>query len=259
MRLPQALLVMFLTLFSAKGFALAMGFNGLFWQGGGYWNTVLQDNPASYWRFEETSGTTAANTAAAGYPGTYVASPTLQVAGPLSYGNYALTLNGTTQYITTTYQQTSVTAYSVEAWVKISSAVTSVIVQDRGTGAGQSITLAMTSGAPYIGLDTAGTLIKITSTSALSTGQWHHIVGTWAGTSGVAVSTAQFALYVDGSAVATTSSTTGAANAPLSGLGGTIIGYHQSWGQYCACSIDEVAVYTYQLSAAKVLAHYNAR
>lgn len=53
--------------------------------------TVLADTPAGYWRLDETSGTTAADSSGNARDGTYINAPTLSSAGA--------TLNGTTQRI----------------------------------------------------------------------------------------------------------------------------------------------------------------
>jgi hypothetical protein len=221
---------------------------------------VQADSPAAYWHLEEASGTSTSDFATGSYPGTFVNSPTLRASGALSNGTYGVTLNGTSQYITTGYVQTSVTAYTLECWIKTASTASMVMVSDRGSGAGISVTLAMSAGKPFVGIDSNSIIDKITySGSSIADGSWHHVVGTWAAASGTATSVSQLALYIDGIAVSTTASNSSSSTSPLTGLGGTVIGYHQAWGQYFDGSIDEVAIYTTQLSAGRIQAHYTAR
>ena len=116
-----------------------------------------------------------------------------------------------------------------------------------------------TGGYASIGVDSQSIWIGVTSTGSLSNNQWHHIVGTWAATSGTNVAPSQFNLYVDGLAVSTTNTSAGTVASPLTGLSGTMIGYYFMWGYYFSGSIDEVAIYTTKLTAAQVYTHYNAR
>src|SRR5437867_2919793 len=52
-----------------------------------------------YWRLDETTGTSAADKQGAA-TGTYTGGPTLGAAGSLADGNKAVTLNGSSQYVT---------------------------------------------------------------------------------------------------------------------------------------------------------------
>ena len=67
-----------------------------------------------------------------------------------------LIFNGVNNDLTTNYVQTAVTNYTIEAWMKTSNTtqVQEAIVQDRGTGAGNSLTLSVGGTYPGAGCRT---------------------------------------------------------------------------------------------------------
>jgi RHS repeat-associated protein len=172
----------------------------------------------------------------------------------------AASLDGSTGEIDTDYVQSPVSAYSVEAWVKTTDGGTrKAIVNDRGSGGGgQSLTLQLSGGKPYFELESNFLEIGVIGPTAINDGQPHHLVGTWSGTAGSAVAPSQFTLYVDGSAVSTTTVVNGSATAPVAGSGGTKIGRHEAWGTNLNGTVDEVAIYQGALTAAQVQAHHTA-
>jgi hypothetical protein len=174
--------------------------------------------------------------------------------------------------------QVGVSAYSIELWMRInisqltamgSSVQQIAVVNDRGsTGSGTSLTLAISTpsgGSPSpacVQYTVDGTFLidgVIQSTySTVSDGGWHHVVGTWNGTSGQSVVPGQFALYIDGHAVSVSATTlyASALTAPVTGSGYTVVGYSSAWGTYFPGSLSSIAIYTYALSAAQVYDHY---
>lgn len=173
-----------------------------------------------------------------------------------------ITFDGVDDYVNVPYTQTAVTAFTVSAWIKtVSPAIQLAIWNDRGNGAGLSLTFGMGTtggghgGAGKVGweVDSNAIDIGISSAATVNDGNWHHVVGTWAAASGNAVAVAQFSIYIDGAGpVATTNGTTGATNSPLTGLGNSYIGYHNPWATHWPGAIEEVAVWNVQLSTAQV-------
>ena len=94
----------------------------------------------------------------------------------------------------------------------------------------------------YIGTGGNG----LAHTQTLSDG-WHHVVGTWDGTTG----TNGMKLYIDGSLVGQRTSTQSS-----TGVSDTIRIARNS-STYYKGSIDEVKVYDKELSATEVLKNYN--
>ena len=89
---------------------------------------------------------------------------------------------------------------------------------------------------------------------------WHHVVGVWNGTDGVATNPSQLKIYVDGIEVSTTAVADSGPIAPLAGNpAGSLMagsGYYQS-GKQLIGSIDEIAHYNYTaLSPDQIMKHY---
>jgi hypothetical protein len=82
----------------------------------------------------------------------------------------------------------------------------------------------------------------ITSTTAINDGNWHHVVATRSGTSGL------MQLYVDGVLQVTGTGSTATRSAPVS----LHIGNLQSGNNYFSGSIDEVRIYNYVVSSTTV-------
>ena len=188
--------------------------------------------------------------------------------------NGGLYFDGTNDNLSTSYYQTSVTAYSIETWIKTSTTNTILgIVNDRGYdeaggGTGQSLTLSLggtyhggsNPGAGIVdyGVDSNSIYIGDYSTKTINDGYWHHIVGTWAGT-GTPVTPSQFSIYIDGDPVALTAVSTGPGpTPPLSGLSGygTKIAQHQPWNTYLQGTLDETRISTATLSAGWIKTEY---
>ena len=79
---------------------------------------VLSDGATGYWRLDETSGTTARNSASGGRDGRYVGKDVLDRPGK-SLDDRAVALDGTRDYVVIPSQRRyrDLTRWSVEAWV----------------------------------------------------------------------------------------------------------------------------------------------
>jgi hypothetical protein len=180
-----------------------------------------------------------------------------------------LDFDGSNDYLSTNYVQTGVTAYTIEAWLR--TATTSkllALVQDRGSGAGKSLTLSIGgtySGAPGSGLagdvaygvDSNSMYIGVNSTSTVNDNLWHHVAGTWTAPSGTAIAPAQFSLYIDGNPAATNTIQVSSTTSPLTGLSGTLIARHQAWSTYFPGQLDEVRISNSVRPEAWIKTEYN--
>lgn len=180
------------------------------------------------------------------------------VSGPF---NSAIRLDGVNDCVVTNYTQSNKTAYTISTWIKTTDAGDRrVIVQNRGSGSGKSLTLGMGRTGGLRGsagklswlVDSDNIDIGVSSVQSYNDGKWHHVVGTWAAPSGTAVATNQFKLYVDGQLVPTISSTTGSATSPVTGLGTTIIGCHQPWASALQADLDEISSWSKELSLSEI-------
>jgi PKD repeat protein len=185
--------------------------------------------------------------------------------------NGGLDFDGSNDYLTNaSYTQTSVTAYTIEAWIKTSTTSTQrVIVQDRGgtsgSGPGKSLTLSIgttypggpgAAGDVAYGCDSDNIYIGRYSTKTVNNNNWRHVVGVWSGSGTVTAS--QFSIYIDGNVATSTAVTVGTApTSPLTGYQGTTIGYHQAWNTYLPAQLDEVRISNIVRSANWIKTEYN--
>ena len=219
--------------------------------GGGspYNTTILADNPTAYWRLDEASGSSAADSKGSN-TGTYSAGVTKNQAGATADGDAAIDLNGTSGYISVPDASPLRLAdgpFSLEAWVNRPTLGQTFPgdqeqVFDKTDG-GYQINIA----SNVIYFDQAGIGSIAHATVAMGTG-WHHIVATKNG--------ASVHIYLDGvdvtSAVTNRTLTDGSAPLILGARRGTSSAFLDGF-------LDEVAIYKSALSPAQVAAHYAAR
>ncbi|MEW9534407.1 LamG-like jellyroll fold domain-containing protein [Microbispora sp. NPDC049125] len=224
-----------------------------------YSDAVLGDNPASYWRLGESSGTTAYD-----YSGFTDVSENAGVThgapgainGDADAGS---TFNGSATGFAVTQSRVPVTtSFTAEAWVKTTSTSGGKIVGYGGSATGNS-----SSYDRHVYMDNAGRIWfgvypggvrTVNSAPGFNDGQWHHVVASLSETAGMA-------LYVDGRKVGQAPGTTSAQ--VYSGYwrigGDNLNGWpNQPSSAYLNGDIDEVAIYPAALSYDKVLDHYVA-
>jgi PKD repeat protein len=215
------------------------------------------------WRLDETTGTTATDANGANDNGTYVSGATS--VAPLIGGetnSFARAFNGTSQYIDMSPTPFGTPSnFSVETWVRTSAAKASggyhFLVSDSSVDFNNGFSLVIdSSNRPIfvaarenvIGIVTRG---QATSATTVAPNTTHQLVGTYDGS--------RVRIYVDG---------VERANASFSGAAtwsssrdlriGRPISATSLAQRYLQGSIDEPALYTTALSAATVLAHYEA-
>jgi len=224
-----------------------------------YQGAVLTDSPYLLWRLQEKTGTTGADSTGHSHPGTFSNTPTLGQASPITGDPTDVAFGtGTNGYVTQTGSTTNTTTFSVEAWVKTTSTAGGRLIgfgdAAAGTASGSTdcqLYLAP-NGKVEFGLND-NTQVAIASASAVNNGAWHHVVGTYSPATGAK-------LYVDG---ALSASGTGATPTTFTGYWRAGAEDLTGWpsaptSRYLVGTIDEVAVYTTVLSAARVSAHYAA-
>ena len=239
-----------------------------------YQTAVLADNPFVYYRFGEAAGTTAIDSSANGFTGTYVAGPTLGVAGDGAGGasDNAVTFNGTSQYVvcpSTTAALafgTDLGSASYEFVFKTTSTASGYLLGTANTGSTTAINVIMNqnpggnttvAGAMRIYIrDSNGHSIEAAFTNATAfDGNYHHLVWTFnAGT---------LTAYLDGvvQAIGTPVIGTAAPTAFTAFSNPLALACYDSRGTYedfGAVTLDEAAVYPAALSAVRVTAHYDA-
>ncbi len=206
---------------------------------------VLADLPRGYWKLDEGTGNVA-DSSGHSHTGTANGSIIYSAAGVLGT---AITLNGTNAYISVPdhadFDLGDV--LTLEAWVKPGSFPDYMIVIDKGNTA-YRLTITPTG---RFRLEKPGTGIIASSTVPIPLDAgWHHIVATKNGST--------VKLYLDTLDVTgTVTNLTLGDNAIQMGIGAQLDGAPAA--KFLNGGLDEVAIYPTELSAARVLAHYQAR
>jgi hypothetical protein len=209
-------------------------------------STPPSDIVANYF-FNETSGTTAADSSGNGKNATLSGGATW-VAG---HAGNALSLNGSNAYGSLpTGIVSALNDFTVATWVKVDASTNWTRIFDFGTGTSTSMFLTPKAGSSGGGLRFAITTSgsggeQQLNAPALATGVWKHVAVTLSGTTGT--------LYVDGVQVASNISMT----LKPSSLGNTNLNYlgrSQYSDPYLQGSLDDFRIYNRALSASEIAA-----
>jgi concanavalin A-like lectin/glucanase superfamily protein len=213
-----------------------------------YASVIAADNPVSWWRLDEPSGTTAADQKGIN-PGTYHAGTTLSAASLLPMDSDAATaFDGVKGYVsmphTTSMDLTS--GFSLEVWIKPNAIPASGIFNSVMTKP-ESYSLQFNGPQLEFTIIQSGTRYRLKAPSgAIVAGNTYHVVATYDGTTR--------RLYVNGTQVSS-SALTGGASVTTSGL------YLGSWNgsqEFFNGTIDEPALYSTALTTTQVARHYQA-
>lgn len=216
-----------------------------------YGAAVYADDPDLFWRLGESSGVTAADSGRSGNQGTYRNGVTLGATGVLS-ANKSARFNGVDGFVASNAQFSNPTEFSTEAWFQTTTTRGGKIIGFGNSPAGNSSSYdrhvyMQNDGALVFGVYT-GKINVVTTPAKYNDGKWHHVVATQ--------SSNGMKLYVDSLLVGTDPQTQAAAYAGHWKVGGDV-----TWGSasnYLDGVIDEAAVYSYELAASRVAAHYGA-
>ena len=201
----------------------------------------------AYLKFDETSGTTAADATGNSWNGTLVNGP-LWATG--KSGN-AVDLDGTNDYVSLpTGVLSSCTTCTVAAWVNLDAVSTWMRIFDFGTGTSTYMFLTPKNGSKAKSALRSRTMARVNKslmgTSALATGGWHHVAVTLNGATGT--------LYVDGVQVGQNTAMT----LKPSDMGSTTqnwIGRSQfSADPYLNGKVDDFRIYSRALTASEIAA-----
>lgn len=213
-----------------------------------YFEEVMADGPAAYWRLGELSGTLAADETEGALHGSYLGGPSLGEAGAIGANSAVLFQKSLSQHVLIPDDDGTLSfgdAFSVELWFKrpAGSGGTLEALAGKGTG----------SWSLRIGTDDKvhfrkfGVADICTTTGTVTDSEWHHLVATKNG--------ATSKLYLDGADVTgtVTDQTVGdnTIAVTLARNGGNSTDYGDVY-------LDEAALYPYALSAARVAAHFSA-
>ncbi len=215
--------------------------------------TVLPSGTYAYWPLDTGTGTRAYDMSTTADDGTLQNAP--------SWGagivDQAVTLNGSSQYITTGTQLSGQNPFTTEIWFQSTSSSGGYLMGFGDNASGASATLDRLVYLRSDGKITFGTkpstIHSVTTASSYNDGSWHHVAASL-GAGGLL-------LYVDGVRQGTNTGTTTAG----SYSGYWRMGYDDLTGwpsaptsNYLAGTIDEARVYTRQLSDSEVTNDYTA-
>lgn len=241
-----------------------------------YASVVTADGATHYYHLGETSGTNADDQGSLGtIDGTYTGGFTLNQTGIPGYTatNGAVTLNGSSGYVALTTSSDFVpgtglgTGWSFEAWIfPTSSAQQAIVSNNSATQSGLLVQLVPGGTFAFtIDSDAAGCSGGGYGSTGLvgswTTSQWYHVVATTLGAGSTQLS--RMRLYVNGSQLIEVTSFTGGVQ-PCFGQQMTLGKRGPSSTLWFTGTLDEAAFYkdssggAGELSAAKVLSHYNA-
>ncbi len=213
---------------------------------------ILADNPVSYWRLNETSGTTATDAMGAN-DGTYVSGYTLNQGGATGDGDLAVLFDGSAGAGGVTVANSAslqITGdQTMEAWLYPTSFVQRRNPISKAYGGEGTITQEISGALNYYYGTGGGNTTPYTncgSGTALALNVWSHVV--------VVRSSTTISWYVNGVPTNTCANPYGAVTASTNALA---IGSGYTGWKYDG-RIDEVAIYNTALSAARVQAHYLA-
>lgn len=217
-----------------------------------YGKAVYADDPALYWRLNEASGATAADTSANGSNGVYAGGVSYRAASTVAEPPYGVGFNGSDAVVGSNDSFTNPANYSEEVWFKTTTSNGGKLIgfgdQRSGFSSNYDRHVYMeNSGQLTFGVWTGHTNTT-TSPRAYNDGKWHHAVATQSSTSGMK-------LYVDGALVGDHPQTQAQGYSGYWRIGGD-----SSWAAnpFFAGTLDEAAVYTSVLSPERVKAHYEA-
>ncbi|WP_167975071.1 DUF2341 domain-containing protein [Lentzea indica] len=219
-------------------------------------SAVWDSTNTSVWHLTEPVSTTTGNfkdsTSNVNHA-TYQGSP-----GLATNSDGGLTFNGTSNYLSTTTQQTNPQVFSVEAWVKTSTASGKPIVSYEGLQTGTATSLydrnlnIGTDGRAHFAVWDGSVARQVPGGTNLADGNWHFLVGTYSNVSDT------LSLYVDGALAGTAASLA----AEISNGWWRIGSYHASDNTfgvngYFPGTIDEVRVANVVRSAGWVTTNFN--
>lgn len=215
-----------------------------------YGAAVYSADPLLYWRLNETSGTTAADSSRNAVAGVFAGNPTLAQPGQVS-GGTAVKFGATGQTAATAINFGNPRQYSTEAWFKTTTTQGGVLVGfgNAATGlsanADRQVTM-LNDGRLRFSAGAAGTP-TVESAGSFNDGAWHHVVATQ--------NSKGMKLFVDQDLVGSNTQANPRDFAGYWRIGGDNAG-GASASNWFDGVLDEVAIYDRALLASEVTQHF---
>ena len=235
---------------------------------GGEPASLTSYSPIGWWRFEEGTGTSIADSSGNGHTATLTNGPTFSTDVPAAAAftnTYSVDFDGTDDYAAIADANdlsfgngSTDSAFSIMAWVKMDDA-TNFRIAAKSVSTNNREWLFTTDPNDKFSLtfydpDAANSILSRYDTALTSfEGQWIHVCGTYDGSG----NNSGLSLYLNGSPVATVEVTSGSYVAMSNTVADVTIGRWNVSG-YANGKIDEVAIIPSELSAAQITAIYNS-
>ncbi len=204
--------------------------------------TVQSLTPTGYWKFDDGSGTTAADSSGNGHPGTLVNSPTWTT-GELGGG---IALNGTSQYVTVPALNFSSNTVTITGWVKrngTQSDYTGIVFYRNGSGTASGISMRSSGVLAYHWNDNSSTY-SWASGLTVPDGVWTFVA--------LVITPSNATMYMQPVGAAMQSASNAVSNAARLFSGLTYIGEDSGGGRLFNGSLDDIRIYNTSLSAANI-------
>ena len=222
--------------------------------------TILADHPLAYYRLEETSGTTAANSASGAFPGLYIVNgsfPTLGLPG-ITTNCIGVSASQSPDYVAVGYypELNQPGPFSFEVWARPASVPTGGNYRCPignspafGTGTQSGWYVYQTPDVPSEFALVTPTGDIFIQTNHYVVNNWYHLAGTYDGTN--------MSFFVNGSLVGSQRASSYVANS-VNNAGACTLSIGQrgdGYGNFDG-NLDEAAFYTNALTAAQIQNHY---
>jgi hypothetical protein len=201
--------------------------------------------PVGYWKLDEKTGTTAADSSGNANTGTLTNGPTWTTG---KYGS-STNFDGSDDYIdlgSPTSFNFGSNNFTYAAWIRYTGSGTAarIIAQDDNSTNTRTIALDGSNHAIFQCRDASNNSMAATGTTTLNDSNWHYIVGVRNGTTG--------SIYVDGVLQAsTTNASVGSCDVSVSTkIGGRVVS--STPGLIFTGQIDDAKIYNYARSAAQI-------
>jgi len=198
--------------------------------------------PVAWYRFDDGSGTVAADSSGNGLVGTLANSPTWTT-GESGGG---LAFNGTSQYVTVPALNLNSNTVTMSGWIKrngTQSDYTGVVFYRNGTGTASGISLRSTGTLAYHWNDVSGTY-SWSSGLTVPNGVWTFVA--------LVITPSNATMYMQPAGSAMQSAVNAVANAAQAFSGVTCIGQDSGGSRFFNGSADDVRIYNASLSAAQI-------
>jgi hypothetical protein len=242
--------------------AVGLGSSPSYQIGGGYVPSlvhsiqlsVLPSGLTSYYPLDTNTGVVAYDSSAGSHDGILQNSPTWISSCQISA---CLSFNGTSQFVSTSSAFANPSTYTLELWFKTGSSSGGRLIgfgdSSTGTSTNADRTVYMTNAGNLVFGANPGTTHTVTSTLTYNDNNWHHLAATM-GSGGMH-------LYVDGSSVGTPDANTASGN--YTGYWRMAYDTLSGWpsaptSNYFSGRLDEVKIYSRELSATEVANEYSA-